>query len=217
MAFSPDGKLVVLGSFDGFVTSLHTATGGEAWASSEPAQPVNGVRFSPDGTLLALALGHTSKGAPGDPNEQWGEVEVWHWPSPKLLATLGLSGETRQCKSVAFSPDSTLLAATGDPTTRLYDPVSFRQKAVLTSGPFSASLSFRPDGKLLATGNESGKVILWDLATTLPRASFQAHTMNIPSLADSPDGKTLATGSADGTIKLWDVSETALAAPAGNR
>jgi eukaryotic-like serine/threonine-protein kinase len=206
VAFSPDGEKLLTGSFDGFLTILHVATGQQIRSSSEPARPVNGVRLSPDGQLLALALGDCSERTPADPKGQAGEVQVWDWPSRKIRAKL--TGWTGECKSVAFSPDGTILAATsGDGTIRVYDVKTFREKAVLGSGPFTAGLDFRPDGKLMATSNCDGNVWLWDPATTGLRATFRAHQQNISALAFSPDGRVLATASADGSIKLWDVSE----------
>ena len=46
--------------------------------------------------------------------------------------------------------------------------------------------------------------MLWDVATGRKRASLQAHTDTVKSVAFSPDGQTLASGSGDGTVKLWE-------------
>jgi hypothetical protein len=198
VAFSPDRELVAAGGFDRAVTVCEAATGMRVWTSPVLEQPVNGVQFSPDGR--SLALGDYSKGTPGDPNGQPGEVQVWAWPARRLRASL--RGWTRECKSVAFSPDGRLLAATcGDGTTRVYDGGSYPEVAILQSGAFTAGLAFRPDRTLMATGNWSGAVILWDTSTSGRRSTFQAHDENIPCLAFSPDGQTLATASADGSIK----------------
>jgi len=212
VAFSPDGLLVVTSGFDRVVTVLDAKSGLRIWTSPTLEQPVNGVHFSPDETMLALALGDYSRGVPGDPVGQAGEVQLWSWPGRKLRATM--RGWTRECKSVAFSPDGGLLAATsGDGTTRLYeyDRERCKEKAVLRSGPFTAGVAFRPDGRLLATSNWSGEVVFWDPASTRSRASFQAHDQNIPCLAFSPDGQNLVTASADGSIRVWDVREQAVA------
>ena len=70
------------------------------------------------------------------------------------------------------------------------------------SGPFTAGVAFSPDGKLLATSNWSGRVLLWNSANAKLRASFPAHDQNIPCLTFSPDGQSLATASSDGSIKI---------------
>ena len=65
---------------------------------------------------------------------------------------------------------------------------------------------FSPDGKMLASGNADGTIILWDVKTRQPIGQpLQGHSAYVSSVAFSPDGKTLASSSADGTIILWDV------------
>ena len=68
------------------------------------------------------------------------------------------------------------------------------------------SVSFSPDGKMLASGAEDNTVKLWDVATGENTATLEEHTSWISSVAFSPDGATLASGSGDRTIKLWDVA-----------
>ncbi len=71
---------------------------------------------------------------------------------------------------------------------------------------FSESVSFSPDGTILAAG--SRKVIkLWDVVTKKKIATLRAHEDRINYVAFSPDGALLASGGWDGTVKLWDMSD----------
>ena len=69
-----------------------------------------------------------------------------------------------------------------------------------------ASVSFSPDGTMLASGAYDETIKLWDVATRTNIATFEGHGGWVSSVSFSPDGTMLASGSADETIKLWDVA-----------
>jgi WD40 repeat protein len=71
------------------------------------------------------------------------------------------------------------------------------------------TLSFSPDGRLLASGEYSGVVKLWDLATKTLRATLEPSADSfgdeVTALAFSPDSETLAVA-VDRAVQLWDVA-----------
>jgi WD40 repeat protein len=68
------------------------------------------------------------------------------------------------------------------------------------------SVAFSPDGTTLISGNSSGSIRVWDVASrTERRKALHGHTQRVTSLSFTPDGKTLASASDDGTIVLWDM------------
>lgn len=80
-------------------------------------------------------------------------------------------------------------------------------KSVFTetlSGVLSVALT--PDGKLLAIGDGSGKIYLWQVATGQRILTYEGHIGWVMSVAFSPDGQTLASASMDRTVKLWNIS-----------
>ncbi len=115
--------------------------------------------------------------------------------------------------TVAWSPDNTLLAvASQDPVALgvwLYDLAALDTAPRLLPTPdLVTAVAFAADGAVLATGDESGTVRLWDLTegTAEPEmASFAAHQDAITDLRFSPDGKLLATVGADFSVALWGV------------
>ncbi|MBD2205099.1 WD40 repeat domain-containing protein, partial [Calothrix sp. FACHB-168] len=67
------------------------------------------------------------------------------------------------------------------------------------------TVAFSPDGKLLATGEEDGRVRLWNAITGKELLTLIGHDSSVNSVAWSGDNLTLASGSRDNTVKLWDV------------
>ncbi|AFY91095.1 WD-40 repeat-containing protein (plasmid) [Chroococcidiopsis thermalis PCC 7203] len=67
------------------------------------------------------------------------------------------------------------------------------------------SVSFNPDGSLLATGDTEGKICLWRVVDGQQVLTLKGHTSWVWAVPFSPDGKTLASCSNDSLIRLWDV------------
>ncbi|MCP4108898.1 MAG: AAA family ATPase, partial [Desulfobacteraceae bacterium] len=75
---------------------------------------------------------------------------------------------------------------------------------------FVNSVSFSPDGKLLAAGAGSifkgdSTVRLWDVETGKTVTEFRGHSGSVRSISVRPDGRLLASGSYDTTVRQWDV------------
>jgi serine/threonine protein kinase len=65
------------------------------------------------------------------------------------------------------------------------------------------SIAFSPDGGLAASGDDQGKIIMWDTKAWTSQFRIEDRSP-IYSLAFSPDGRMLASGGRDKEIKLWN-------------
>ncbi|KAK1750844.1 WD40-repeat-containing domain protein [Echria macrotheca] len=90
--------------------------------------------------------------------------------------------------------------------------------AKLTSSTAKVSaLSFSPDGKLLAAGNSSGKIVVygtssWDVVTD----RWSAHTARVLSIAWNPAGTHAASGALDTNVHVWSLAKPGSRVKAAN-
>ncbi len=117
-------------------------------------------------------------------------------------------GHAHWIKSVAFSPDGTLLATgSRDKTIRLWCVADGTPVRTLKGHThWVNSVAFSPDGTLLATGANDRTVRLWRVADGGPVRTLKGHTDLVNSVAFSPNGVLLATGANDRTVRLWRVA-----------
>ena len=149
-------------------------------------------------------------------------VNTENTPLPSSLAT-----GAGFVYSVAFSPNGhTLASGNADGTVGLWDvadPAHSRLLGQLLSafpgqttggGPAAVlSVTFSPDGHILAVGDDNGNIRLWNVADPV-RPHLLGQALNeevggppIHSVAFSPDGHTLAAADDSGKIQLWDVAD----------
>ncbi|HSB10718.1 MAG TPA: protein kinase [Blastocatellia bacterium] len=78
----------------------------------------------------------------------------------------------------------------------------------LTDGHTAAARKavFSPDGHLLITCGEDGRVIVWDFAQRQRLATFDDTGGWVNSVAFSPDGKWFAATGAGNTVAVWDAA-----------
>lgn len=78
------------------------------------------------------------------------------------------------------------------------------------------TVAFSPKGDLLAAGDGTTQIRLWDISTGVRIMTLQGHDDAVWSVCFSPDGRWLASGSADNTIRLWKIPAGAMTGQAAN-
>jgi WD40 repeat protein len=127
---------------------------------------------------------------------------------------LGVSGE---CSAAALHPTGTPLALAFGQRIELWNTIDGAKLGVLDGhhGEIT-SLSFSPDGKLLASGSWDNTAIIWDLQQGRPKyPPLRGHresedplsmAKGVLGVAFSSAGAMLATTGGDNTAVVWDVS-----------
>ena len=116
--------------------------------------------------------------------------------------------DIRSIGRIAYSPDGELLAITERRGFLLYDPETLTQVAHL-GGEFGAlwTITFSPDGTLLASAGGDSNIRLWNIATQEQIHAFTAHNSAVRSIDFGPDGTFLASASYDGTVRVWNLEK----------
>ena len=183
--FNSDGSLLATSNYDGTVTLWDVETKTRK-ATLQHGDKPSYTFFSPDGKTLA--------------SQSWsGPVHLWDVETATKKAAFS------DVYGASFSPDSTLFATGHDGTVVVWDVATGIQRATFPAGAYNRSLSFRPDGTTLASGNTNEAVYLWDVATLARKAQLW-HRDDVFSVHFSPDSATLASSGGDSTVRLWDVA-----------
>ncbi len=197
--FSPDAKILAVGSFDHSVQLWDLSSGLERKKIlTGHNDEVYGVAFSPNGRMVASS-------------DRGGMVLVHNPKTGKIIRRF--PGHSQMVYQVAFSPNSRLLAsASWDGTARIWNINTGKTvHTIRQKGNKLNCVVFSPDGKLLATAANDGRVDLWEWKKDKKRMEIQAAKGQVFSIAFSPNGRLLASTGEDRTINIWRTDSGKLA------
>jgi WD40 repeat protein len=202
---SPDSKIVISAGADGTVRLWKL--GNSSITTLHHQNQVFDVSYSPTSELVATAGYQT--------------IRFWK-PDGTLLGSFPEAHQT-EVRSISISPDGRLLASAGeDGQVRLW---SFSQHGKLENATSKdlikqkpglvyaeSSVSFSPDGNLIAAGGDDQMVRLWDQDGSPVHSPLAGHHASITSVGFGPAKSQLlissgkkASKDAPGEVILWNI------------
>ncbi len=194
ISFSPDGKTLAGGGSDKIVYLWDFRTGKRKQSFLGHRGNIFNVSFSYNGKALASASIH--------------ETNLWDTTSGKHKKTY--DGYTQKGSTIWLNNDEMIQAYPNGTMALMLDLMTREVKMGLGGHKRSVkSISFSPDGKIMASGSYDTTIRLWSLLWSLPagryKKTLKGHRKSINSMAFSADGKLLASASRDNTTRVWDV------------
>ena len=219
LEFSPDGKMLSCGSLyrgvEYYMWEVDSGREVARFTGEQESYSYGAFVMSPGARLIASA----------------GKGKIFLWDIATRSLRHALDFPENYAWGLAFSPDNKTLVSSGR-NVILWDTETGNKISKLGGDIYSVNtLTYSPDGKILAGGSYGGKIILWDMEQhnqqpkdrklTLPALLSKVvnkrpsnskhpilveHTHSIETLAFTADSKTLASGSRDGTAIVWDVA-----------
>ncbi|MEG3954913.1 AAA-like domain-containing protein [Microcoleus sp. herbarium2] len=214
--FNPTGQIIVSASDDKTV-KIWKKDGKLIHDLKGHSGKVTSVCLSADGKIIASASAD-------------GNVKLWQINGKELSS---FKVERGWITSASFSPDCQIIAAAAtDGTVKLWSLTKVVEK-LQKQQPIEAStdiqllrslqiesdkimsVTFSPDGAMLATASAGGSARIWSKDGT--PLSILKHTSGLTNISFSPDSQMLLSASTDKMVRLWNIDGTLLQTLKGNK
>jgi len=202
IAFSPDGKYVLSGSWDNTVKLWDISQGKQIRAFKGHTGYVSSAAFSPDGRYALSGS-----------NDQ--TLKLWDISTGNEIRTFihTEGGALLPVKSVAFSPSGRYVLSVRGDNLKLWDVSTGKGIKTFMQGErflgipnVILSAAFSPDGRYVLSGGSDYNVRLWEVSTGKEVRTFTGNTWAVSTVAFSRDGKYALSGGFDASIRIWDIS-----------
>jgi len=164
LQFAPDGKHLATGHEDGTIQVWDVGQRQRIKTVSRHKALITALAFSPDGKLLASGCADNI-------------IRVWDFQDGKMRERRQFSGDWSSTSYLAFLPDSTSLISFDDAAesgcVHRWSVDAGEEITIWAPRTHGAvcSIAVSEDGRLIATGDAEGAVLLWDVETVLPDPS----------------------------------------------
>jgi len=194
--FSRDGKYLATGggapTEEGELRLIELSSGKIVLEKRDAhSDTIFGVRFSPDGKLLATCGADRF-------------VKVWEVPSGKFVKSF--EGHTHHVMDVGWKGDGKLLAScSADNTVKVWDYEKGEQvRTIQAHGKQATRMAFLGNGAQFITISGEGSAKMWNMDNGGQIRTFPAGNDFLYAVAVSPDGAMVAVGGQDSVIRIFN-------------
>jgi len=193
LAVSPDASWLACGSDNSTIKMIPLKSNNVGYELAGHKQMIKSLIFSYDGKYLYSASL---------------DGNVLKWDISARTST-SLTNGTMQIISIdVTSNGKTLAGISSDGGVIVWNPEgnsdSYRPETTLKN---IKVIKFNPANNLLAIGDASGNVELWDINLRTRISSVTAHTGQINDIRFNPTLKQMATASNDKTVKIFNITD----------
>lgn len=205
LVFSPDGRWLVTGGSDRVIKVINL----KSWEIT-PTQPeqirwVTGLAFASGGRRLYSVTGvwDPAQGAP------LGDLTMWSAQadktSLKLTPEKTIRAHNHSIDSVVISNDGKLVITAGwDRQVKVWNAANLDLVRTFSPNQAIHRIYVIPgDRSLLAIGDHSGGVSVWNYNSAELVANYTGHRGNVFDITSLPNGRGLITASEDDSLMFW--------------
>jgi WD40 repeat protein len=196
-SFTPDGNQIASVGADGTLRYWSTFSGTQQQLLKSVPNWLYSLAFSSNGHWLVDGSSR-------------GELQIWQIAGDDLTAVPALVAHSGAVIRLAFSPDSTYLASSGDDAQiKLWKTADFSLlETLLGHSRRVSNLVFSPDGSFLASSGADATIRIWAMDSYIEVLAIEDH-WPAGGLAFEEQIAIniflLLSGNSDGTIKVWRV------------
>ncbi len=171
-------------------------------------QPALAAAVTPDGQFAVCSRGN--------------RLSVYHLPMAKQTTTLvdpgsnGTVGESNSdvahrdlVRSLAFDATGDLLASGSFREVKLWRRPRVTRLSEWAHDAAIQSVAVSADARWAATGDEGGRIRIWEISTGKTTQSFAAHQAVVTGIVFSPDATALFSCGIDKSLRAWNVANGA--------
>lgn len=199
MTFSPNGKILAIGDYDGTISLWDLPLKNNSTAitiTEHNSLPIKSLDFTSNNNILASGSTDSTVRISNITNKN---------------QDFAIHGHTTAVKCLKFLQDGkTVFSCGADGTFRFWDSDKRTERLYPTEQKWHVfALAMSKDEKTIALGSVDGIIRLWDADTRTEIATLIGHTYGsvFKHLQFSEDGKTLGSVSFWGETIVWDVEK----------